>query len=211
MVKDNTNQETFMKITFKDVVYTLIFGALIFGLGIWQGKKECEEKLKLQESKTEWKVIDGAKVSTYPKNITFEFSDPNKVITTINISYFPAEEVEIINAAAKRNNLKGFLYPILYAIRKAENGAKRRELGIIHPRCEVEMDKRPNETLDIQAGWAAATVQKNYDRWIKAGKPNDYITYLGHRFCPEGAVNDPDGLNKNWIPNVNSWIKKIRG
>ena len=188
-----------MKITFKELVFTLIFGALIVCLALWQGTRESEQKFEQQEQ--EVMDIDTAKMQE-------EKVPPNQA--KLNLSYFPEEEIKVITAAAKRNNLRKGLYPVLYAIRKAENGEKRRELGIIHPRCEAEMDKRPNETLDIQAGWCAATVQKNYDRWIRAGKPNDYIIYLGDRFCFVGAANDPDGLNKNWIGNVNSWLKKIR-
>ena len=30
----------------------------------------------------------------------------------------------------------------------------------------------------------------------------DFITFLGGRYCPVGASNDPLGLNKNWIRNV---------
>jgi hypothetical protein len=30
----------------------------------------------------------------------------------------------------------------------------------------------------------------------------DFISFLGSRYCPVGAKNDPTGLNKNWIKNV---------
>ena len=30
----------------------------------------------------------------------------------------------------------------------------------------------------------------------------DFIEFLGARYCPVGAANDPTGLNKNWIKNV---------
>jgi hypothetical protein len=30
----------------------------------------------------------------------------------------------------------------------------------------------------------------------------DFIAFLGGRYCPVGAKNDPKGLNKNWIKNV---------
>jgi len=193
------------KITFRQVIFTLIFGAIIVCFVLWQSHKECEAKLELQEAKQKL----GKTVDKLVDALEAKVAKSKSV--ALNLSYFSEEEVKIITAAAKRNNLKGSLYPVLYAIRKAENGDKRRELGIIHPRCEVEMDKRPNETLDIQAGWAAATVQKSYDRWIEAGSKGRYIEYLAHRFCPVGAANDPDGLNKNWIGNVTHWAEKIRG
>jgi hypothetical protein len=30
----------------------------------------------------------------------------------------------------------------------------------------------------------------------------DFIAFLGSRYCPVGAKNDPGGLNKNWVANV---------
>jgi hypothetical protein len=86
------------------------------------------------------------------------------------------------------------LAPIVAAIRYAENGRAGREFGILHKRC-------PN-TFRGQAGWCAATVQKNYDRWVKVGRRGAFIVFLGKRYCPVGADNDPDGLNKHWIKNV---------
>ena len=69
----------------------------------------------------------------------------------------PTPELQTIRAAAERN---GLVYGsedwfILLAIRKAENGPRGREFGILHPKCERIMKERPNDTLDIQAGWCA--------------------------------------------------------
>ena len=36
----------------------------------------------------------------------------------------------------------------------------------------------------------------------------DFITFLGNRYCPVGAANDPTGLNKNWIKNVTRLYKE---
>lgn len=33
-------------------------------------------------------------------------------------------------------------------------------------------------------------------------KGGDFIKFLGDRYCPIGASNDPKGLNKNWVRNV---------
>ena len=92
------------------------------------------------------------------------------------------------------------LAPIVAAIRYAENG-KTYQYGIIHKRCPKGY--RP------QAGWCAATVQKNYDRWHKAGAKGEFITYLGGIYCPVGAKNDPTGLNKHWIKNVNKFNRRF--
>ena len=101
-----------------------------------------------------------------------------------------------------RPELRNLLAPIVAAIRFAENGGKGREYGILHDRCEP--------TYRSQAGWCAATVQKTYDRWCALDKPGEFIDYLGNRYCPIGAENDPTGLNKNWVGNVNHWLAKIR-
>jgi len=44
--------------------------------------------------------------------------------------------------------------------------------------------------------------KKNWD-----GK-GDFIEFLGSRYCPIGAKNDPTGLNKNWIKNVKYFLTK---
>jgi hypothetical protein len=93
------------------------------------------------------------------------------------------------------------LAPIVAAIRYAENGRAGREYGILHPRVKP--------TYRSQAGWCAATVQKNYDRWVKAGSKGEYIKFLGARYCPVGADNDPHGLNKHWVKNVSKFRKKF--
>lgn len=98
-----------------------------------------------------------------------------------------------------RPECRELLAPIVAAIRYAENGRAGREYGILHPRVKP--------TYRSQAGWCAATVQKNYDRWNKVG---DFIEFLGARYCPVGADNDPTGLNRHWVGNVTKLTKKIR-
>lgn len=40
----------------------------------------------------------------------------------------------------------------------------------------------------------------------------DFIEFLGSRYCPVGAKNDPKGLNKNWVRNVKILIySKLKG
>lgn len=118
------------------------------------------------------------------------------------------KEMPTIRKAAIRNGIKvgSEDWYRLLAIRKAENGKKGREFGIFHPRCDAEMKRRPNETLDIQAGWAAASIFKGRKRWIKAGKPGDFTVFMGKRYCDPKA----HPLNKHWVKNVNYWMKKLR-
>jgi len=100
-----------------------------------------------------------------------------------------------------RPECRSKLAPIVAAIRYAENGGKGKEYGILHPRVKP--------TYRSQAGWCAATVQKNYDRWVKAGKNGDFISFLGAKYAPIGADNDPKGLNRHWVKNVKAYSKKF--
>ena len=93
------------------------------------------------------------------------------------------------------------LAPIVAAIRYAENGRAGREYGILHPRVDP--------TYRSQAGWCAATVQKNWDRWHKAGAKGEFITFLGGRYCPLDDPRDKDKLNRHWIPNVKKFKKRF--
>ena len=92
------------------------------------------------------------------------------------------------------------LAPIVAAIRYQENG-KTYQYGVIHKRCP--------KGYRNQAGWCAATVQKNWDRWHKAGAKGEFITYLGGIYCPIGCDRDKDQLNQYWIPNVNKFKKRF--
>ena len=119
---------------------------------------------------------------------------------------YPEEFDTIMEAAEANDCTRPELICILFAIRTAENGREGIEFGVLHPRAVDQ----PN-SLRVQAGWCAATVSKNHKRWIESTQnpPNailkpysDFITFLGNRYCPIGVDNDPNGLNKHWIPNV---------
>jgi len=130
------------------------------------------------------------------------------LITLLTGDAFPADlkkELPTIKKAAIRNGIKvgSADWYILLAIRKAENGKKFKEFGILHPKCDRTMKSRPNDTLDIQAGWCAATIKKNRRRWNGKGS---FIVFLGSRYCPP----DAHLLNKHWIGNVNHWVKRLR-
>jgi len=105
-----------------------------------------------------------------------------------------------------RTVLRIKLAPIVAAIRFAENGGRGVEYGVLHPKAK-------GKSYRTQAGWCAATVQKHWDRYIKAGgNPKDigaFIVSLGKRYCPVGAKNDPQGLNQHWIGNVKKFQKRL--
>lgn len=52
------------------------------------------------------------------------------------------------------------------------------------------------------------TIKNNIRRYNKSHKNIDYITFLGNRYCPIGAKDDPKGLNNNWINNVKYYYYK---
>jgi hypothetical protein len=83
---------------------------------------------------------------------------------------------------------------LLFAIRKTENGGPGVEFGVLHPKAK-------GTNLRTQAGWAAATIIKNRGRH-DANKDGDFVSFLGSRYAPKNAENDPQGLNANWIKNA---------
>jgi hypothetical protein len=38
----------------------------------------------------------------------------------------------------------------------------------------------------------------------------DFIEFLGSRYAPIGAANDPKGLNKNWVKNVKRLYRGLK-
>lgn len=120
-------------------------------------------------------------------------------------------EYDIIIKAAARNEIPDTDYENLatmFAIRKAEGGRSGKEFGVLAPGAGMKEGDTPETTLDRQAGWAAATLMKNRERFAKAGGQGDFIEYFGNRWAPIGVANDPTNLNKNWIGNVQKFKKE---
>jgi len=109
------------------------------------------------------------------------------------------EDLSVIRIAAERNGIEygSDNWFILLAIRKAENGPAGREFGIMNPEAN---------DLDSQAGWCAASIWWAKVRWNEAGKPGDFITFMGARYCPPKEHT----LNKNWVKNVTYWKNKLK-
>ena len=104
-----------------------------------------------------------------------------------------------------RPELHSKLAPLVVAIRYAENGRSGREYGVLHPNVEP--------TYRSQAGWCAATVQKNWDRYEQQEGDtenfDEYIAFLGDRYCPIDDPRDIMGLNKHWKTNVQKFYKNF--
>ena len=79
------------------------------------------------------------------------------------------------------------------AIYKAEN-SKRHPYGIL---------AHYKHTTPRQA--CINTIKHAKRDWNGKG---DFIVFLGSRYCPIGAKNDPKGLNKNWVKNVKFYLER---
>ena len=90
---------------------------------------------------------------------------------------------------------------IVNAIYKAEGGKNTK-----YPYGIVSIDTKGDEEYARKICYN--TVRNNKKRFLKQSKYKDYIEFLGSRYCPVGAKNDPTGLNKNWIKNVKYFINK---
>lgn len=87
---------------------------------------------------------------------------------------------------------------VVSAIYLAEGGAKTRHpFGILSVSCNGYEDCRQV---------CFNTVRNNWFRYAKAGYKGDYLVYLANVYCPIGAGNDPNGLNKNWLGNVSKFM-----
>jgi hypothetical protein len=88
---------------------------------------------------------------------------------------------------------------IVNAIRKAEGTWT---YGIKSIKCETEKECRQI---------CLNTVRNNRKRFARLSvSSQEFIHFLGSRYCPIGADNDPRGLNKNWEKNVRYFLAKAR-
>jgi hypothetical protein len=86
---------------------------------------------------------------------------------------------------------------IVQAIYKVEGGSKARvPYGILSVRVSSKEEARKICTN---------TVQRNHDRWLKAGEPGDYLDFLADRYCPKSE--DPKG-NRNWKKNIRAFLSR---
>ena len=85
---------------------------------------------------------------------------------------------------------------IVDAIYRVEGGAKARApFGILSVRVS---------TLEEARRVCYNTVQNNHDRWLRAGRPGEYLDFLADRYCPAAA--DAAG-NRNWKKNIRAILK----
>jgi len=88
------------------------------------------------------------------------------------------------------------------AIYLAEGGAKTRHpYGVLSVPVSGEAEARKV---------CLNSIRNSRKRWEDAGRPGDWLEYFARRWCPVGAKNDPQGLNKNWVKNVRYFLAKRR-
>jgi hypothetical protein len=113
--------------------------------------------------------------------------------------FVPAEESLVLSDVADEYGLTPEQRALLYAIRRQENGGPGREMGVLAPEAQRFRGDFPR-SLKTQAQWAAGTIKKRYT--------GDLVGF-GNRWAPRNATNDPRGLNKNWIPGVQKFMKQL--
>ena len=121
------------------------------------------------------------------------FSFPEEIPTIMKIAeeYFSKGDIEYpVNP-----------YALLLAIREAEKGRKGFEFGIISAK---------NTDLETQCRYACETIINNVKRFHRQTE-NDFITFLGSRYAPVGADNDPHNLNSHWVSNVKFFYNQFTG
>lgn len=91
-------------------------------------------------------------------------------------------------------HLEPYFEQVVEAIYKAEGGKKaKKPYGILSVKCTDKADCRQV---------CMNTVRNNWHRWDKAGRKEPYLSFLARRYAPLNVANDPTGLNRNWLRNV---------
>ena len=85
------------------------------------------------------------------------------------------------------------------AIYLAEGGDISKPYGILKDYC-----KKGDPNGQCRKG-CIQTINKRLRMWDGSG---DFVEYLSKSYCPIGAKNDPNGLNKNWVKNVHYFLDK---
>lgn len=93
-------------------------------------------------------------------------------------------------------------YALILAIRASERGRKGFEFGVVAAK---------DTDLKTQCAWACATVRNTLERFKHQTAEKDFIAFLGRRYAPVGAENDPQGLNQNWVRNVRFFYHLFHG
>lgn len=174
------------------VVLAIIIIAIYFA---FRPRKEDEE-----ESQQD-KKVNVENVRTH-----FKFISEIETIFTVVEAY-----LETYKNTLKQYPLLVNPYAFMLAVRMAEQGRKGREFGVM-AQGAIDTD------LETQAEWTMSTLIKDTKRWhtdtlANEKKRSDYpgfIFYFGDKWCPIGADNDPNNLNKYWLPNFQKFYSLFK-
>lgn len=85
----------------------------------------------------------------------------------------------------------------------------------------IRNDNNPGGIMDWNNNWKTVKHFSSLNEGIRftfKNIKNEYINKglktiaeIGSKYCPIGAANDPNGLNKFWVPNVSEFYRKIAG
>jgi hypothetical protein len=87
------------------------------------------------------------------------------------------------------------------AIKMAEN-SRSKPYGIMLSGCDAKHEAWCRKAC-IQ------TIENNIKRWDKAGNPGTFLEFLGSKYAPINAPNDPNNLNVNWVRNVTYFYNEV--
>ena len=129
-----------------------------------------------------------------------------------NTEWAPAvwqDEEALIRIAAAQYGLD---WHLVAAIRKAENGGPGREFGVLSvkaPTYALQLDVCCQTVrhwlVQYDADNEALDLHETPDGKESIVYHQDFVTWFGEIWAPNGASNDPGGLNRNWSQNVNYW------
>jgi len=95
---------------------------------------------------------------------------------------------------------------IVNAIYWAEGGKDaRKPFGILSVLCDGYQDCR---------AVCVNSVRNGHKRWrhaVAQGNSDTFLQHFSRRWAPIGAANDPTGLNKNWLANVEYFVANPKG
>lgn len=149
-----------------------------------------------------------------PTNVSVRMDmrfDPKVTVAALNsvLQKGMAGKGSVIHSAAQKWNIDAAL---LAAISMLETGHGTSNAFKNH--------NNPSGTMDPATNWTKLvtfpSLQAGYDYTAK-NLANNYVNIglntiqkIGNKYCPVGAANDPNGLNKNWVPTVTSFFNKIK-
>jgi len=87
---------------------------------------------------------------------------------------------------------------VIYKIEGAEK--TRHPFGVLSVPCKGYDECRRITVNSLKNSWK---------RYQKTDKTIPFDQHFANRWCPVGAENDPQGLNKNWLYNFRFYMEKL--